>query len=249
MRRLTLLLFLSMAVTGQDARFEAAALKPVASAVYRPSLQGPNDEHLYSAAGNTVLNLLRVGYGDAYTVVADSKKFPWIQDTYYSVSATIPKGVGRGKIPEMMQHLLKERFGLEYHTDSVDQKGFNLVLIDGDRLRRKAVYVGENLSDDPKSIPPGYLDGSRQYVRVPRVTMKELSMALRDLVRGPVVDQTGVDGSFSFWIETERGADLGDGMSPEIINSLRDYGLALRSATVTVRRLLVDKINKVPTEN
>jgi hypothetical protein len=52
----------------------------------------------------------------------------------HSISAKIPDGIGRDKIPEMVRNLLIDRFRLVCHTEQRTVKGFALILTDLHKL-------------------------------------------------------------------------------------------------------------------
>jgi uncharacterized protein (TIGR03435 family) len=52
----------------------------------------------------------------------------WLKTTMYDIQAKIPEGGTVEKIPEMLQALLAERFGLKIHYDSKDQGVYALVV-------------------------------------------------------------------------------------------------------------------------
>ncbi len=47
----------------------------------------------------------------------------WIKSTIVDIHATLPEGASEDQIPEMLQTLLADRFGLKVHTESKDQPG------------------------------------------------------------------------------------------------------------------------------
>jgi uncharacterized protein (TIGR03435 family) len=55
----------------------------------------------------------------------------WLKTTMYDVQAKIPEGVPVDKVPEMLQALLIERFGLKMHHDSKEQPVYALVVAKG----------------------------------------------------------------------------------------------------------------------
>jgi uncharacterized protein (TIGR03435 family) len=236
-----LLLLLTALTSGQDAyRFEAVAIRPAALRVQHPDFQGPNDEGLYTAPGRTIQDLLGFAFGRAYTVEVNAHRFPFVSSEAYSISARIPEGVGRSKIPEMLQALLEERFGLEYHIETRERDGFNIVLLNLADLQHKAAnYEREHFMEH---LPPGALDHSRNYFSASRISMPELGHALESVVGSPVADQTRIVGTFTFWIEMAQ--DGVGGLTSETVESLRGYGLKLQKARLTVRYLVVDKITK-----
>jgi len=52
----------------------------------------------------------------------------WLKTTTYDIQAKIPDGVSADKVPEMLQTLLAERFGLKLHAEKKDQSVYALVI-------------------------------------------------------------------------------------------------------------------------
>ena len=52
----------------------------------------------------------------------------WLKTTTYDIQAKIPDGVSADKVPEMLQTLLAERFGMKLHTEKKDQSVYALVI-------------------------------------------------------------------------------------------------------------------------
>lgn len=52
----------------------------------------------------------------------------WLKTTTYDIEAKIPDGVSPDKVPEMLQALLAERFGLKFHIEKKDQNVYALVV-------------------------------------------------------------------------------------------------------------------------
>ena len=52
----------------------------------------------------------------------------WLKTTTYDIQAKIPDGVSADKVPEMLQTLLAERFGLKLHPEKKDQSVYALVI-------------------------------------------------------------------------------------------------------------------------
>jgi uncharacterized protein (TIGR03435 family) len=235
--RFLILLLLAAAAIGQGARFEAVVVKPAAFIVANPAAQGPNDGALYSAAGLSRWWMVSLGYETLY-IDADARKFPFVRSTIYSISAKIPNGIGRDRIPEMVRNLLADRFGLMCHTEQRTVKGFSLTLTDLHKLKTNGAFT-----EHPK-LPEGLMDGSRLYRPLPKFTHM-MADALSTIVGGPVVDKTGIDGEYTLWVELSKGDD---GLTSEVIESLASYGLKLKRENVTIRYVVIDKINKTPAE-
>ncbi len=62
----------------------------------------------------------------------------------WDILATIPDGVSKDLVPEMLQGLLKERFKLEFHRDSKEQNVYALVVgKDGPKMKPSRSGCGQ----------------------------------------------------------------------------------------------------------
>jgi uncharacterized protein (TIGR03435 family) len=73
---------------------------------------------------------------DAYRLRPYQVEGPdWLKNTLFDIQATIPKDVSQDKVPEMLQTLLEQRFGLKMHHESREQPVYALVVAkDGPKM-------------------------------------------------------------------------------------------------------------------
>ena len=68
----------------------------------------------------------------------------WLRDVNVDIRATIPAGGTRHQVPEMLQALLIQRFGLRTHVEARPTDGYELV-VGKDGIRMKEVQVANEL--------------------------------------------------------------------------------------------------------
>ncbi len=137
---------------------------------------------------------------------------------------------------EMLQSLLVERFQLKFHRES--KIGSVYVLTKGS---------GELKLHDPKdkdSSPGVWM--ARDGLVGQNASMSLLAVRLSSFLQRPVLDETGLSGSFDF-----KSALLGNDPSAEyqdlvasILTSIQDMGLKLNSAKGTVETIVIDHIEQ-----
>jgi uncharacterized protein (TIGR03435 family) len=171
----------------------------------------------------------------------------------YDVVATAGKAVPPAEIQRMIGPLLAERFHLQFHRETRELPIFALVQAKG----------------GPKFKEPG--DGAGKTIRptsegglsFKNWTMEDLADWLSILpgVGLPVIDRTGMTGSFSFQANlfaVEKGADPGqikkamiDGDAAGTLRStLPDQlGLRLEGQKAPLEMLVIDHADRVPVEN
>jgi uncharacterized protein (TIGR03435 family) len=77
----------------------------------------------------------------------------WLKTTMYDIQAKIPDGGAVDKIPEMLQTLLADRFGLKIHRDFKDQPVYALVVAKGG-IKMKESNPEPETPSTPDAAPP-----------------------------------------------------------------------------------------------
>jgi uncharacterized protein (TIGR03435 family) len=98
-------------------------------------------------------------------------------------------------VAPMLRALLKERFGLAYHTEDRPLPAYTLVAA---KPKMKKADPAERTSCKQPPAPPGAPPGSRQLV-CQNVTMAEFAERLQGMsqeLNWPVLDATGIEGSY-----------------------------------------------------
>src|SRR5260370_8355996 len=115
-----LVLLAGSASVAQTARpeFEVASIKPSAPAQMG---QGGAGVHIDGAQLRCSTLSLRDYIGVAYRLRNYQISGPdWLPNEKFDISATLPAGVPRDKVPEMMQALLEDRFQMKIHRETKD---------------------------------------------------------------------------------------------------------------------------------
>jgi uncharacterized protein (TIGR03435 family) len=154
----------------------------------------------------------------------------------------IPKLPPNDEQRQMLQTLLIERFGLKYHRSS--KEGPVFVLTKGD----KALKLEP--SRDPHAFPwvggisGGWFGGG---IRGVNISMQELAARLSRFLERPVLDQTGITGSYDFEYRT-GDEDNDTDKAGFLITAMKEIGLRLKSGTGPREAIVIDSAEK-PTEN
>jgi uncharacterized protein (TIGR03435 family) len=167
--------------------------------------------------------------------------FPaWVNEDRWDIMAKAPAPVTDSQLWAMMQPLLQERFKLTYHREPREVSGFALVVSKkGSKLERSEGGSNEF------AMSTGSFRGSN-------VTMGRLCGLLSSVMQKPVIDSTGLEGTFNFAIKPSDFAAPGG--TPTNLQSLvvtaiqEELGLKLESRKVTIDVLVIDHIEQ-PSEN
>lgn len=184
----------------------------------------------------------------AYSVTPPQIVGPeWLDSGGYDIDAKGAEGT-EDQVPQMLQALLAERFKLALHKDTKELPVFALVVAKGGIKLRKAAEGG----------PRGTTSSSRGNFAAQGVSMTKFANLLATPRFGldhPVLDRTGLDEVFDFtlrWTPENPQAPPREepNAPPPLFAALREQlGLKLEPRKAQVEVLIVDHLEKVPTEN
>jgi uncharacterized protein (TIGR03435 family) len=239
--------------------FEVASVKlsPTRPAQFRPARPGADRiewQHV------TLWYCISYAYGvHSYQMSGPD----WLKFVHYDISAKGPAGTTREQLPEMMRTLLADRFKLEIHREARDIPALTLVVgKDGPKLQPSAPEVNDALVGMSASREGG------ERMEVKGGTMTTLVNTLTGLLGRPVLDHTGLSGRYDFTLDyscdqTAGGAQGGGYNEPpalppsppgaepglSIYSSIQRIGLRLDGQKRPLDVVVIDRAEKVPTEN
>ena len=267
--------------------FEVATIRPSVNAPRQAvAAAGRTDGAQFRIAGLTIRDYISVGYAVKLNQISGPD---WITTDRYDIAATLPDGSRPDQVPVMMQTLLEDRFELKTHRETKEFPVYALRISSG----------GLKMTEDPRDPGAEQADakapqtftrqGSGQGISLDlgggssfnfannkfeakKVTMASLAGMLERFLDRPVVDLTGVNGSYdvAFDLTPEdyrvmliRAATAaGLVMSPEalrvldgspapasLFEGLNRFGLKLEPYKAPLDMLVVDSVRKTPTEN
>ncbi len=196
----------------------------------------------------------------------------WLSSERYDITATIPPGATKEQLQLMLQHLLAERFHLALHHETKRLQGYELLRGKTETKLKPSTETGPDVvpTDAPKTDANGFpqlaapglliMEGLRGTAVVSFLTARAQPIsALTELLskefRLPVLDATGLSGKFDFTLEFAPQApgalprETPDEASNLISAVPQQLGLKLRSKKIPVDVLIVDRADKIPTEN
>jgi uncharacterized protein (TIGR03435 family) len=193
----------------------------------------------FTAENSSLDELIRFAYElKDYQMVGP----PWLNDDSecFDIEAKGPAGSSQAQVRLMLQALLAGRFRLMVHRETRTQPVYELVAAKGGpKLRHK-----EKVSL-PYRSPSASSQGGSMILN--KASMEWFAYQLSRDLKTPVIDKTGIKGSYDFKIDY----DIRDsGEKPSLFSALQQQlGLKLESAKGPVEVLVVDHIEKAPTDN
>ncbi len=167
----------------------------------------------------------------------------WLRNQRFDITAKLPQGALKEQVPQMLQALLAERFGLQTHNESKVMSLYALVVgKSGPKAAATESQSGIKMSVGPKGTK---MTG--------KTTMKGLAESLSGMLDRPVVDMTELKGSFDIELawSPEDLAKTSDGADEaSVFTALQErLGLKLDPRKGAVELLVIDHVEKVPTQN
>jgi uncharacterized protein (TIGR03435 family) len=222
--------------------FEAASIKP------NTSLSGHASSHVTN--GEVIMRNVSLESCIQFAYrIAEGRLFGpnWLSTTRFDIIAKPPSGSPRDQYREMMQALLADRFKLFIHHESRMLPAFALV-------------VGKTGAKMQKGEPGGpHVDVENTKLTGTGMTMANLAETLSRHVDRPVVDKTGLDGFFDLHLEWSPEEKTSDEKSasgappppgPSIFTAVQEQlGLRLQAEKLPIDVIVVDHVERLPTEN
>ena len=208
-----LVLLAGSASVAQTARpeFEVASIKPSAPAQMG---QGGAGVHIDGAQLRCSTLSMKDYIGFAYRLRGYQISGPdWLPNEKFDISATLPAGVPRDKVPEMMQALLEDRFQIKVHREMKDFPVYVLsVAKSGPKMKEVAPdavdggSVNVSAAGSAAGVVVNLGNGSYYAFADNKLDARKLSMeaftdTLGRFVDRPVVNQTDLKGSYDFTLE------------------------------------------------
>jgi uncharacterized protein (TIGR03435 family) len=230
--------------------FEAVSIKPVPAPTPQDGISGAfrpvfsfDATHLESRNFPLTVILARAFQVDLSQISAPD----FASQTYFEVLAKAPAGTTREQLPEMLQAMLAERFKLTFHRETREYETTVITVgKSGMKLKR--------LPDDTKPSPrkaDRQADGTT--ITTFTGTVASLFPVMSSFGGFPqMVDQTGLDGLYT-WVLNQRPADPGEtfqDVTHEAYGSMvESAGLKIEERKVPKDTIIVDHVEKTPTEN
>lgn len=180
---------------------------------------------------------------------------PGMDSPRFDIAARLPAATTTEEFQLMLRDMLATRFKLTVHRETRDRPIYNLTVArNGPKLRSPAT------PPDPDGfpiLPPGEdvqvfnkTGGARMHAV--GVSMETLATRLsrRANLGRPVRDTTGIPGSFDFVLSWQLQGSTESDSLPGIFEALpNQLGLRLVPSTGPVETLVIDHLEKIPTDN
>jgi uncharacterized protein (TIGR03435 family) len=224
-----------------EPHYEAAIVKPNLSGCCTSS-RATADQMMLS--NETLKNLVILAYGVQPEQVTGPD---WMEKVRYDITAKYPPGTKYGDRWLMLRKLLAERFNLTTHSEMREIQGYSLLVAKGGFKLKP--------SDPGEASTTGGSQGAVWTLNARKIPLSVLTWELSDSLGEVVVDQTGLNGTYDFQLRwaTNQASSPGAAESdpaPSVFTAVEEtLGLHLQHGKVKAPMIVVDHMERVPTEN
>ncbi len=261
--------------------FEVVSIKPTRSdSPSGPQVRGPGRFAFTNVTLKQLIGTAYQRYGfDNRQVIGGPD---WIESDHFDVlaqadpSQPITDASGfPGRLFEMMQAMLVDRFQLKLHTETRERPIYELTMAKaggkpGPKLvpstfdcaaQQREITQGKRPELRPDGLLPCAIRATRGQIDAATIDMRGVVGVLGNVLGRPVIDRTGLTGTFdvslqfqpdfqaAFNVPPERGGAAPPTDAPSIFAAVQEQlGLKLESTRGPVDVLVVDRAER-PTEN
>jgi uncharacterized protein (TIGR03435 family) len=202
----------------------------------------------------------------------------WLDTERYDVVAKVPAGATKAQVRVMWQNLLAERFGVKLHHEPKEFQVEELVIAKGGSKLKETAWdparplpPGPPQRKDGELLSPGAVltifpgPNAKAHMVAKAQPVSKLTDMLGNDLRRPVLDKTGLTGFYDFILdytidlsgfplppgvpEPARDAGASD-PGPDLAAAVeKELGLRLVPGKAKLDVVVVDKAEKVPTDN
>jgi uncharacterized protein (TIGR03435 family) len=251
---------------GDRPAFEVVSVKPSGTNTYVMYGSGMVKPHTfpfrYSGQHLTCDLSLREIIGEAFSVkdfqIAGSG---WMATQTYEIAALMPPGTTKDRARLMLQTMLEERFGLRFHREQKDlpayaleeaRGGFKLRPVDPEQAMARAKdRIIETAAGPQRGVTMA--EGPGRFTKDP-MSIGEFADWLAHYMDAPVVNMTDIKGVYEIDLRWSQDTDPEGGAprrnDPELLGVIeRQLGLRVQKSKLPLDILVIDHVEKAPTEN
>jgi uncharacterized protein (TIGR03435 family) len=231
--------------------FDVASVRSAAPADERGAKTRPH--HVHTTPGNVVMRNVDIGEAIrwAYNVEKYQVTGPsWMDDAHFDIVAKAAESAADDQMRVMMQTLLANRFHLTVHHENKEMSGMALLVGKTGSKLKASEDQGESVFEPQQK---------KTAINFRRMSMHEFASLLSEPMRKPVVDLTEIKGAFDFTLDASNYVppEPAPGQPREredeaymVTRALQDQvGLRLEPRKFTIDMVVIDRLEKVPTEN
>jgi uncharacterized protein (TIGR03435 family) len=244
--------------------FDAASIKRNVSGSDQASVRAQPGGRL-TVTNNSLRNIVRNAYNvQNFQIVGGPD---WFNDVRWDIVAKAEGDATPPQLLVMLRNLMADRFKLVVHTEMRETPVFALVLARNDgrpgpQLRPSTVNCAALLADFKarKEAPPNTINGrpscgtrmTAGNMMTTATTMADLARNLAPAAGRPIIDRTGLTGTYDLdlsWTPDQQGppgtTPAGDNDRPSLVTAIQEQlGLKLDSQRAPFATLVIDSVER-----
>jgi uncharacterized protein (TIGR03435 family) len=235
----------SLLAQAPDLQFEVASLKPSQPGAQGVVLHAAPGNRRYIATNENLKEMLVVTYRLRFDQVSGGPG--WMATDHWDINAEAERPSSGEEFQVMLRNLLKERFKLEMHFETKERPVY-VMSVDKAGMKMTPHEIGSG--GDRRIDQTGSLKWTAKFV-----PMDYFAWLLSTRVGRPVVDRTGLKGTYDFTLSWTPGLSAQqpdaavDSPGPGIVEAVqKQLGLKLEPQRAPVEFLVIDHAEK-PAEN
>lgn len=239
--------------------FEVASVKKRESAVFQGfPPRSVRDHGIFTSVAETVTTLVQFAYNIRADLIVDGPA--WARTDLFEVNARAGADVPSDQIRLMVQSLLDERFKLVIRREPREMQHFVMVVARNDGRLGPAIRQVEDCTSARASRPkpPPVPTGAVQMSGCGAISALA-ERVVSDWMRVPVIDSTGLTGTFDYFFYSSNDGWRLAGRNPDAPQAdpnlppfrealLEQMGFRLESKRGPLDVLVIDSVQQ-PTEN
>jgi len=231
------LVFLAVAIAygGTQPAFEVASVKRVRDYSPLATMNGDISHGRLTLNNAHIKQMIAVAYEIQSVRIEGGPG--WIDSDQFQIAAKAEDPQTTEKqVRVMLQSLLEDRFRLRIHRETKLLPSYTLRTAAGGARLEHAQQEGTDRCDRT-------MEGGRYELACQHIQIATLTNALAIMLRGPVVDQTGLTGEYDFALSWED-----DDMYPAVPDAMERFGLKLQMKKVPTEVIVIDSVER-PSDN
>jgi uncharacterized protein (TIGR03435 family) len=239
-----LLIAMTQSLASAQLRFDVASIRPTTDR---------HDESLIVNPGGLIYS--RVSLKDCLESAYSVKRYQisgpdWLETQLFDITARVEGNHSKDEIMLMLQTLLADRFNLALHREQKELPVYALLVgKNGSKLHK---------SDGDGDFSMGPTSGGIGFQRISMADFAARFLSRLPPIGRPVLDKTGLEGRYDFTLALATAPGTGaDGIKKSALEegfslfayALDQLGLRLDAQKTLMDMLIVDHVEKTPTEN
>jgi uncharacterized protein (TIGR03435 family) len=240
----------SPAAQSEGPRFEVVSIKPAPQPTPE-TIRAGTSRIAYNVngarvqiSGYALLGLLSRAFRVELRQV-DMSRISLAGSGYFEIQATLSGGATPEQVPEMLQAMLVERFKLAYHRETREYQ-MSVLTVGKSGMKLPRLPDGTRAASTSNRLP----DGTTRMTQTGNVA--SLFPVMNSFGGLQMVDETGLDGIYT-WVQDlpppTAGMSYQDAVQDGFKAMIEAAGLKLETRKVPKETIVVDHLEKMPTEN